>query len=66
MQEAKSKQYEAFVSYAACNNSVRINADNLLALEKGLLESLEMVQKSLQAQWSADDKRTVREVLEEK
>ncbi len=66
MQEVKSKQYEAFVSYAACNNSVRINADNLLALEKGLLESLEMVQKSLQAQWSADDKRTVREVLEEK
>lgn len=62
----KDKQYEVFVSYAACNNSVRINAENLLALEKGLLESLEMVQKSLQAQWSADDARTVREVLEAK
>ena len=66
MQEDKSKQYEALVGYAAHNYYARINADNLLALEKGLLESLEMVQESLQGPWSADGKRTAREVLEEK
>ncbi len=55
-------KYKAYLSYAGDNYSSRINADNLLALEKALLLHLEEVQKTLSSAWSATDKRTVREV----
>ena len=56
--------YEAYISYTAGNNSSRVNANDLLSLESGLLENLQMVQESLAMPWSADSQRTVREVLE--
>jgi len=55
-------KHEAYLSYAKDNYSSRINADNLLALEKALMLHLEEVRKTLSSDWSATDKRTVREV----
>ena len=57
--------FEAYLSYAKDNNTSRVNATDLLSLESGLLENLQMVQESLSMPWSADSKRTVREVLED-
>ena len=58
------KKYEAYLNYAQNNYTSRINADDLLSLESGLLQHLQQVQEALSNQWAADDKRTVREVLE--
>ncbi len=63
-QQGKGKDFEAYLSYAAGNNSSRVNTVDLLSLESGLLENLQRVQESLANQWSAKDTRTVREVLE--
>ena len=63
--QGKGKDFEAYVNYAKDNYTSRVNATDLLGLESGLLENLQMVQESLSNQWSADSKRTVREVLED-
>ena len=63
--QTKGKDYEAYLSYAKDNNTSRVNATDLLSLESGLLENLQSVQESLSMPWSADSKRTVREVLED-
>ena len=63
--QKKGKDYKAYVSYEKDNYTSRVNATDLLSLESGLLENLQMVQESLSNQWSADSKRTVREVLED-
>ena len=60
-----SKDFEEYLSYAKDNYVSRINAMNLLALEKGLLQHLESVKETLEFQYSIDDQRTVREVLED-
>ena len=62
--QKNSKQFEAYLSYAKDNYISRINADDLLSLESGLLQHLQQAQEALSNQWAADDKRTVREVLE--
>ena len=62
--QENSKQFEAYLNYAQNNYTSRINADDLLSLESGLLQHLQQVQEALSNQWAADDKRTVREVLE--
>jgi len=58
-------KYEAFLSYAEENYTSRVNADNLLALEKGLKQNLESVQERLSQEYTYDDDRTIREVLED-
>ena len=63
--QGKGKDFEAYLSYVGGNNSSRVNATDLLSLENGLLENLQSVQEALSTQWSADSKRTVREVLED-
>jgi len=57
-------KYEAFITYAADNYTSRVNADNLLALEKGLKQNLESVQERLSQEYDYDDDRSIREVLE--
>jgi len=59
-------KYEAFFSYAEENYTSRVNAANLLALEKGLKQNLERVQERLSQEYAYDDDRTIREVLEDK
>ena len=56
--------FETYLSYAKENYVARVNANDLLSLENGLKEMLREVNHSLSNQWSADTKRTVREVLE--
>ncbi|WP_457748486.1 hypothetical protein [Sulfurimonas sp.] len=58
------KKYEAYLNYAQNNYTSRVNADDLLSLESGLLQHLQRVQEALGQTWSADNQRTVREVLE--
>jgi len=62
--QKNSKQFEAYLSYAKDNYTSRVNADDLLSLESGLLQHLQQVQEALNNQYSSQDKRTVREVLE--
>ena len=62
--QGNGKDFEAYLNYAKGNYASRINAVNLLSLERGLLENLQRVQAALSNQWSAEDTRTVREVLE--
>jgi len=66
-QQAKQtgKNFEAFLEYAKDNYTSRVNANDLLGLEWGLLENLAKVQEALSMQHSQDDQRTVREVLED-
>ena len=66
-QQAKqtSKNFEAFLEYTKDNYTSRVNANDLLGLERGLLENLAKVQEALAMQYSQDDQRTVREVLED-
>ncbi|QOP42980.1 hypothetical protein FJR45_03040 [Sulfurimonas sediminis] len=59
------KKYEHFLMYAQHNYTSRINADDLLSLETALIYNLQQVQEALSSQYSADDQRTVREVLED-
>jgi len=59
------KDFEAYLNYAKDNYTSRVNAMDLLGLERGLLENLQKVQEALTLQWSAEDTRTVREVLED-
>ena len=58
------KHFEAFLTYAGGNNSSRVNAEDLLSLENGLIQQLKEVQGSLSERWSAESSETVREVLE--
>ena len=58
-----SKNFEAFLEYSKDNYTSRVNANDLLGLEWGLLENLAKVQEALSMQYSQDDQRTVREVL---
>jgi len=60
----KEDDLEAYLSYKKDNYVSRVNATNLLALERGLLQHLNQVKESLEAQYSSQDQRTVREVLE--
>jgi hypothetical protein len=60
-----SKDFDECLSYEKDNYVSRINAMNLLALEKGLLQHLKSVKETLAYQYSIDDQRTVREVLED-
>jgi hypothetical protein len=60
-----SKDFEEYLSYEKDNYISRVNATNLLALEKGLLQHIQEVQTTLEYQYSIDDQRTVREVLED-
>ena len=64
-QQDISKDFEAYLNYAKDNYTCRVNAVNLLSLERGLVENLKRVQEALTQQWSAEDTRTVREVLED-
>jgi len=57
-------KYEAFITYAAENYTSRVNAENLLALEKGLKQNLATVQERLSQEYAYDDDRSIREVLE--
>jgi len=57
-------KYEEYMQFAQTNYSSRVNADNLLALEKGLKQNLESVQARLSEEYGDNDNRTVREVLE--
>jgi len=57
-------KYEAFFSYGKDNYTSRVNADNLLALEKGVKQNLESIQERLSQNYSHDDNRSIREVLE--
>ena len=59
------KDFEAYLNYAKDNYASRVNAMDLLGLERGLLENLQRVQAALTQQWSGEDTRTVREVLED-
>ncbi|WP_151900549.1 hypothetical protein [Sulfurimonas hydrogeniphila] len=59
------KKYEAYLSCAQNNYTSRVNAQNLLALESGLLQNLQRVQEALDQEWSIEDQRTAREVLED-
>jgi len=59
-----SKKFETHLHYAQNNYTSRVNADNLLSLEKGLLHSLKSVQESLECLWSAESTKTAREVYE--
>jgi len=61
----RGKQFEAFLKYEQNNYASRVNADDLLSLEKGLLQNLKQIQEALTQQWSAEDSRTTREVLQE-
>jgi len=61
----KEDDFEAYLSYEKDNYISRVNATNLLALEKGLLQHIQEVQTTLEYQYSIDDQRTVREVLED-
>ena len=61
----KSKNFEAFISYSGNNYSSRVNATDLIGLERGLQENLQRVQEALSNQWSADSQKTVREVLQD-
>jgi len=63
--EAVKEEFEAYLNYAKDNYSSRVNAVNLLSLERGLLENLKRVQEALSQHWNAEDTRTVREVLED-
>ena len=63
--QGRGKDYESHLSYAKDNNTSRVNAKDLLSLESGLLENLQIVQELLSTQLSADSKKTVREVLED-
>ena len=58
------KKFEAYLNYAQENYTSRVNAKDLLSLESGILENLKSVREALSCKWSADDQRTVREVLE--
>jgi len=64
-EQGSSKDFEAYLNYAKDNYTSRVNAVNLLGLERGLLENLQRVQEALTQQWGGDDTRTVREVLED-
>jgi len=64
-EQDSSKDFEAYLNYAKDNYTSRVNAVNLLGLERGLLENLQRVQAALTQQWSGEDTRTVREVLED-
>jgi len=57
-------KYEAFLSYAKDNCTSRVNAENLLALEKGLKQNLADIQERLSQEYAYNDNRTIREVLE--
>ena len=63
-QQENGTHFETYLSYAKENYTARVNADNLLSLESGLLENLREVRHSLSNQYSIEDTRTVREVLE--
>ena len=63
--KGESKDFEAYLNYSKDNYTSRVNAINLLSLERGLLENLQRVQAALSAKWSSGDERTVREVLED-
>ena len=63
--EKKGTHFETYLSYAKENYVSRVNANDLLSLESGLEDMLREVKHSLSNQWSADSKRTVREVLED-
>ena len=58
-------KYEAFITYAADNYTSRVNADNLLALEKGLKQNLADIQERLSQNYAYDDDRSIREVLQD-
>ena len=58
-------RYEAFLSYAKDNYISRVNADNLLALEKGLKQNLADIQERLSQNYAYDDDRSIREVLQD-
>jgi len=58
-------QYEAFISYAADNYTSRVNAENLSALEQGLKQNLADIQERLSQNYSFDDHRSIREVLQD-
>jgi len=57
-------KYEEYMQFAQSNYTSRVNADNLLALEKGVKQNLESIQERLSQNYSHDDNRTIREVLE--
>jgi len=63
--QGNGKDFEAYLNYAKDNYTSRVNAVDLLSLESGLLQNLQRVQEALSNQWSAEDTRTVREVLED-
>ena len=63
--QGNGKDFEAYLNYAKDNYASRVNAVNLLGLERGLIENLQRVRAALSNQWSAEDTRTVREVLED-
>jgi hypothetical protein len=58
------KQFEVFLTYSQNNYSSRVNAEDLLSLENGLIQQLKEVRKSLGERWSAKSGESVREVLE--
>jgi len=64
-EQGNDKDFEAYLNYVKDNYTSRVNAVNLLGLERGLLENLQRVQEALTQQWSGEDTRTVREVLED-
>ena len=61
----KQDEFEAYLNYKKDNYTSKVNAMNLLALEKGLLKHISKVQEALKSQFSADDSRTIREFLED-
>ena len=63
--EKVAEKFEAFLQYAQNDYVSRINAEDLLSLEKGLLQNLKSVQESLSCKWSKNSKKTVREVLQD-
>ena len=59
------ENFEAFLEFFKDHYTSRVNANDLLGLERGLFENLQKVRAALSTQYSANDQRTVREVLED-